>query len=57
MLAKDLQEQMNILVNECENQPENFRTIIAKAVQLGMNFQEQKIKEGINIVFNSLHMK
>ena len=57
MLTKDLQEQMNILVNECENKPENFRTIIAKAVQLGMNFQEQKIKEGINIVFNSLHMK
>ena len=33
------------------------KLIIAKAVQLGMQYQEEMIKEGINIVFNSLHDK
>jgi hypothetical protein len=29
--------------------------IIAKAVNLGMKYQEEKIKEGIKIVFNELN--
>ena len=31
--------------------------MIAKAVNLGMKYQEEKIKEGINIVFEELHNK
>ena len=33
----------------------NFKNIISKAVGLGMAYQEEKIKEGIDIVFNELH--
>ena len=33
------------------------KAIIAKSVQLGMQYQEEKIKEGINIVFSELHNK
>ena len=33
------------------------KEIIAKSVQLGMQYQEEKIKEGINIVFSELHNK
>lgn len=32
-----------------------YKQAIAKAVQLGMQYQEEKIKSGINIVFQELH--
>lgn len=55
----DIKEELNKLLSELNNS-ENARTdkaILAKAVQLGMNYQEEKIKMGINIVFNELHKK
>ena len=55
----DIKEELNKLLAEL-NDSENARTdkaILAKAVQLGMNYQEEKIKMGIDIVFNELHKK
>ena len=48
---------MKELLKEVEDKKLNPKIIIAKAVQLGMNYQEQKIKEGLNIVFSTLHNK
>ena len=55
MTQNELKEGMEILYKECFTENQNFRKIIAKAVQLGMKYQEEKIKEGINIVFEELH--
>jgi hypothetical protein len=48
---------MEICYKECFTEKRNFRKIIAKAVNLGMMYQETKIKQGIDIVFNELHNK
>lgn len=48
---------MQFLLNESEKKKLSVKQIIAKAVQLGMDYQESMIKSGINIVFNSLHTK
>lgn len=48
---------MQFLLSESEKKKLSVKQIIAKAVQLGMDYQEQKIKNGINIVFDSLHTK
>ena len=53
----NLVESMKELLKEVEDKRLNPKIIIAKAVQLGMNYQEQKIKEGLNIVFSTLHNK
>jgi hypothetical protein len=57
---KQLKDGMTLLVKELHNpvvsnSEVHERQIIAKAVQLGMKYQEAKIKEGINIVFEELH--
>lgn len=54
MTDQQLKEGMELCYKECFTVKRNFRKIIAKAVQLGMDYQQQKIKEGINIVFNEL---
>ena len=54
MTEQQLKEGMEICYKECFTEKRNFRKIIAKAVQLGMQYQEEKIKEGINIVFKNL---
>ena len=46
---------MTYLEKECHNENPDFKKIIAKAVNLGMKYQEDKIKAGINIVFNELN--
>lgn len=46
---------MQSLLKEIEKKDANMKQIIAKAVQLGMNYQEELIKNGIDIVFKSLH--
>ena len=53
----DLSAQLNILLEELEKSTnkKQDKLIIAKAVQLGMKYQEERIKEGINIVFDELH--
>ena len=48
---------MQFLLSESEKKKLSVKQIIAKSVQLGMDYQEQKIKSGINIVFDSLHIK
>lgn len=57
MTDKVLQTYMNKMLVACKENNPNFRSIIATAVQLGMQYQEEKIKEGIEIVFNELHEK
>ena len=51
----NLKETMNQLYNQAIKEKMDIKLVIAKAVQLGMNYQEQKIKSGIDIVFNTLH--
>jgi len=55
MNDKMLKEGMEICYKECFTEKRNFRKIIAKAVNLGMKYQEAKIKSGIDIVFDELH--
>lgn len=64
MTDKNLQNEMNVLVaqviriNPTSNTKEEsmqYKQIIAKAVQLGMDYQKDKIKNGIDIVFNELN--
>ena len=57
MTEKQLKDQMNILYGQLlrtENK-NDYKAAIAKAVQLGMKYQEEKIKEGIDIVFKELN--
>lgn len=64
MTDKNLQNEMNVLVaqviriNPASNTKEEsmqYKQIIAKAVQLGMDYQKDKIKNGIDIVFHELN--
>lgn len=48
---------MQFLLSESEKKKLSVKQIIAKAVQLGMDYQEQKIKNGMAIVFSALHDK
>ena len=59
MTSKQLNSSMDKLLDELSKSTDkkSDKLIIAKAVQLGMQYQEEMIKEGINIVFNSLHDK
>ena len=59
MTNKQLNSSMNKLLDELSksDNKKSDKLIIAKTVQLGMQYQEEMIKEGINIVFNSLHDK
>ena len=62
MTQSELKQVMTILHQECIKSVTNFETpnfkqIIAKAVQLGMKYQEDIIKEGIDIIFKELHNK
>lgn len=59
MTENQLKNAMQALFDEIKksNDDKAYKTIIAKAVNLGMKYQEEKIKEGINIVFTELHNK
>ena len=57
MTDKVLKTYMTGMVVACKDENPNFKEIIAHAVQLGMTYQEEKIKAGIDIVFNELHKK
>ena len=57
MTQKQLTDSMNVLYAQLlrsENKKED-KKIIAEAVQLGMKYQEERIKDGINIVFSELN--
>lgn len=43
-------------LNKSDN-AKSDKSILAKAVQLGMKYQEDKIRQGIEIVFDELHKK
>lgn len=57
MTVQELKIAMHKLLEELSNSTnkETDGKIIAKAVNLGMKYQEEKIKEGIKIVFNELN--
>ena len=55
MLESELKQYMDGLYKSCSNKSMNLKNVIANAVQLGMRYQEEKIKSGIDIVFNELH--
>ena len=59
MTEKELKIMMHKLLEELSNSTnkETDAKIIAKAVNLGMKYQEEKIKSGIEIVFKELHNK
>ena len=48
---------MTYLVEECHSAGADYKKIIASAVNLGMKYQERKIKQGIDIVFDMLNKK
>lgn len=52
----NLKNEMDKLYHESLEE-ENIKKIIAKAVNLGMIYQEQKIKEGIDVAFKALHAR
>lgn len=60
MTETQLKLSMNKLIEDLHNPTVsntavNERQVIAKAVQLGMQYQEEKIKKGIEIVFEEIH--
>ena len=55
MTDNELKEAMNALYKKYTDNA-NIRWVIAKAVELGMKYQEQKIKKGIEIVFDNLNI-
>lgn len=59
MTENQLKEAMNYLLDELDKSENKVtdKQIIGKAVALGMNYQEAKIRKGIDIVFNELHNK
>ena len=57
MTDKVLKTYMTGMLAACQEENPNYKEIIARAVQLGMQYQEEKIKAGIDIVFNELHKK
>lgn len=59
MTVQELKIAMHKLLEELSHSSnkETDGKIIAKAVNLGMQYQEFKIKSGIDIVFNELHKK
>ena len=47
---------LNSIYNKCIK-TNNIKQAIAEAVEFGMQYREQQIRDGINIVFNTLHMQ
>ena len=56
MKNNELKKQMDVLYEELlkSDNEKTDRLILAKAVNLGMEYRKQQIKDGINIVFNEL---
>ena len=57
MTDKELKAGLDKLLFELYNSHDKKidKIVLAKAAQLGMKYQEEKIKKGINIVFEELH--
>lgn len=56
MNDEQLKTMLNTLYLELKADKTNARIILAKAVSLGMKYQEEKIKQGINVVFENLNL-
>lgn len=56
MTEKQLKDNLTKIHNECLT-TKNIKVGLAKAVQLGMNYQEELIKAGMDAVFEELHRK
>lgn len=56
MTDNQLKESLTKIYNECKSK-KDVKIALAKAVQLGMNYQEELIKAGIDTVFEELHKK
>ena len=57
MTIEDLKKRMTALVIAVEKNPNDLKKVIAQAVTLGMTYQEELIKAGIDTVFEQLHKK
>lgn len=55
MTQDQLKKAMNALLTKSKIEGTDNKKIIGEAVQLGMQYQEEKIKEGLHIVFSELH--
>lgn len=53
---KQLKTILNFLYLELQSGKSNPKLVLVKAVTAGMKYQENKIKEGINIVFENLNL-
>lgn len=51
----DIKNEMNNLLQKCYEEEKDYKKIIAAAVSLGMKYQEDKIRKGIDIVFSELN--
>ena len=56
MNDEKLKVMLNNLYIELCKKDSNSKLILAKAVSLGMKYQEEKIKEGIKVVFDNLNL-
>ena len=54
MNEKQIKQKLDILYNKYK-EGGNIKILIAQAFTLGMNYREEQIRDGINIVFNALH--
>lgn len=53
----NIKKEMNKLLQKCYEEEKDYKKIIAAAVSLGMKYQEDKIKDGINIVFEEINKR
>lgn len=56
MTDNELKEIMRSLYIQLKSSDSDPKLILAKAVSLGMKYQEEKIKNGINVVFENLNL-
>ncbi len=56
MSEQDFKKVLSAIYERCVK-TNNIKQAIAEAVDFGMQYREQQIRDGINIVFNTLHMQ
>lgn len=56
MTDNELKEIMRSLYIQLKSSDTDPKLILAKAVSLGMKYQEEKIKNGISVVFENLNL-
>lgn len=56
MTDNELKEIMRSLYIQLKSNDSDPKLILAKVVSLGMKYQEEKIKNGISVVFENLNL-